>query len=66
MTWNNRKVIIRAVISSLAGTTALESSSGRPVSRLEVGFESKNTMTTGNANPQWARTLDQNSPNPFH
>jgi hypothetical protein len=48
MTWNNRKVILRAVVSYLAGTTALESSSGRPASRLEVGFESKNTMITGN------------------
>ena len=49
MTWNNRKVMFRGVISYLSGTTTMHGAGSQAAHRIELGVESKNTMITGKA-----------------
>ena len=46
-TWNNRKVIFRAVGGYYSGSTWSSSSSVGAKDRFELGLESRNTMVTG-------------------
>jgi hypothetical protein len=47
MTWNNRKVMLRGVLSYLSGTTTMHGAGSQSAQRIEIGVESKNTMITG-------------------
>ena len=46
-TWNNRKVIVRAVGSYYSGSNWSTNAGVKASERFELGFESKNTMITG-------------------